>query len=253
MSSDMIGYMLGYARRLDPRFELHIAVLTWQCGKYKVFISGSVPFRHPFPCIHGKGKIKRLTGFLHDDIDAPLLSGTIHIFPFQDQYIADSQAAVAGEQERSFDILPSARSVYENLDLVYGQELPLALRHLDFLVRIKPVYRIFGNDFLSNCRIQRSPEASEVGNASELRQLLTARAYIDVTQEVYKGKAEVAVYVPHGRLCIEGTQHIHRVGYQFATSSHSFFLLTFLVCLHPVEKQHLRPQGGVLQPCHSIG
>ena len=32
-----------------------------------------------------------------------------------------------------------------------------------------------------------------------------------------------------------------------------FFLLTLLICLHPVEKQHLRPQGGVLQPCHSIG
>lgn len=194
MPTDMIGYMLGYARRLDPRFELYITgVLTWQCGKYKVFISCSVPFRHPFPCVHGEGKIKRLTGFLHDDIDAPLLSGTIHIFPFQGQYIADSQAAVAGEQERSFDILPSARSVYKNLDLVYGQELPLALRHLDFLVRVKPVYRILGNDFLSDCRIQRSPEEPEIGNTGELRQFLSVRAYINVAQEVYKGKAEVAV------------------------------------------------------------
>ena len=220
----MVGYVLGYARCLGPRLELHIAgILTRQCRKHGVVISGSVPFRHPFPCIHGKGKIQRLAGFLHDDIDAPLFCSAIHILPFQGENIADSQAAVAGEQKCALDILPSAGGVYEGFDLVYGQELPLAFRHLDFLVRIEPVYRILGNDFLPDCRVQRSTEASEVGNAGELRQFLSVRAYIGVAQEVYKGKAEITVYVPHGRLCAEGTQHIHCIAYQLTASAHPLF------------------------------
>lgn len=62
MSCNVIGYMLGYARRLNPRFELHITgVLTWQCGKYKVFISGSVPASIS---LHSwKGEDKEADGF----------------------------------------------------------------------------------------------------------------------------------------------------------------------------------------------
>ena len=39
------------------------------------------------------------------------------------------------------------------------QELPLALRHLDFLVRVQLVYGVLAENILPHRRVQRSPEA----------------------------------------------------------------------------------------------
>jgi len=53
-----IGYMLGNARLLYPRFNLHVAgVLARQGGEYRILLGRPVPFQHPFPRLHRKGQV----------------------------------------------------------------------------------------------------------------------------------------------------------------------------------------------------
>lgn len=254
MASHVIGYVFGNARLLYPRFYLHVAgVLARQGGEYRILLGCTVPFRHPLPCLHGKGQIQGLSGLLHDDTDVPLLARAVHVLPFQRQHIADTQPAIAGEQERALYVFPSARSTDKCLYLVDGQVLTLALRHLDFLVRIQPVYGILADNVFAYRCIQRTTETTEIGNAGKLRQSLSVCTDMGITQEVYEGEAEITVYIPHGGLFVERTEDIYRVADEFAAAPHAFLLLALLVGLHPVQQQHLGALGGVFQPCHAVG
>lgn len=250
----MVGHVLGDTRPLYPRLNKGVAgVLAWQRGENRLFLVRPVPFRHPLPRLHGEGQVKRLACLLHDDTDMPLLARAVHVLPFQCQHVADTQPAVAGEEERTLDILPPAGGVDERLHLVDGQELPLALRHLDFLVRVQFVYGVLADNILPHRRVQRSPKAAEIGDAGKLRQPLSVRTDIGIAHIVYESEAKIAVDVPHGGFPVERAQDIHRVADELAAAADAFLLLTILVGLHPVEQQHLGTLGGVFQSCHAVG
>lgn len=249
VAAHVVGYVLGNARALYPRFDEGIAgILARQRGKYRLFFVRTVPFRHPFPGLRGEGQVKRLACLLHDDAYMPLFARAVHVLPFQGQHVADTQPAVAGEEERPLDVLPPARGVDKRLYLVYGQELPLALRHLDLLVRVQLVDGVLSDNILPHGGVQRPTETAEIGDAGKLRQLLPVGADIGVAQKIYEGEAEIAVYVAHGRFLVERAQDVHRVADELAAAAHAFLLLTLLVGLHPVEQQHFGAMGSIFQP-----
>ena len=164
-----------------------------------------------------------------------MFSRAVHILPFQGQHVADTQPAIAGEEECALDVFPPAGSVDKRLHLVDGQVLPLAFRHFDFLVRVQLVYGVLGDDVFTHGGVQRPTETAEIGNAAKLRQFPAACADIDVAHIVYEGKAEITVYVPHGGFLVERTKDVYRVADKFVAAPHAFLLLALLVGLHPVE------------------
>ena len=162
--------------------------------------------------------------------------------------VARAKSAVTPEEEGLLYKQVLTFRLFQAFHLLDGKELTLAFRCFYLVLWREPVHRVFWKNILADCHVECVSQASHVIDDRIGLYRRSVWLPVLIPKIVCQSDEIIPAHIPDGNVHTVPVEGMDGVGDEFPVLD-ATFLLSFLVCLHPVGQLYSRFEGSVLQSC----